>query len=329
MYANLTLGIILPLLLLLIKNKELGLKISFIAITAFMALRYDWGNDYWPYYDTFSLIQSDSSTIFNIRQSIDLFRNGEFVWAVLMKLFSGLGFFAFIICLSIAEYAILYRFVKKYCPQKYYWIAVFVLIMTTDFFVTASYLMRQYLCIMLYLVVYELMSEKTVYRYWLWSIGILLICSFIHISSVILFFTLPLYYLKKNSSKPNISLALGIVAIALVWRYVGANFIGDIVPILLGENDSMSAYVLYMTGSEKIGFNTGLGIIYKYAFLLYLILVIQEIDEKKQAILLIYCLSYLIYPIAELAPVANRLNIYFSLFSIFSRKKCRKNLETR
>ncbi|HHX67992.1 MAG TPA: hypothetical protein GX708_08095, partial [Gallicola sp.] len=94
------------------KTKYGGLEAAFILLTIFMSIRYNFGNDYPGYLNRFLSIGAFSN--------IDLtLESTEIGWAVLNLLFQPIGFFGMVIVLTVFEYAVIYRLIKKYVPKEW------------------------------------------------------------------------------------------------------------------------------------------------------------------------------------------------------------------
>ena len=74
-----------------------GLKISFFIIFLFLALRYDYGNDYAGYLDGFYEINKHSWIDYTNTKELFHYEAG---WVFLNRLFEPLGFFAMIASLA-------------------------------------------------------------------------------------------------------------------------------------------------------------------------------------------------------------------------------------
>lgn len=85
-------------------------------VIIFSAIRYDYGLDYWPYYESFrlKLAQNDRSL------------TGEPLFYRFMRIFP--SYMSFIAVQSIIVFGIFFGFVKKFVPQDYYWLVFFLLL---------------------------------------------------------------------------------------------------------------------------------------------------------------------------------------------------------
>ena len=313
MYVHLALAFFSLLIMLFVNNKEKGLKWVFFIVTAVLCVRYQWGNDYLEYLDRFSDWSSERFSLFNVDESRSVVRNEEFGWVILNRLFAitGLGFFGLVIALTIFENWVIRHIIVKYVEPQYYWVSVSFWLFSTSFCVNAS-MMRQFLCICLYLIVVDLMLEKKKGYLW-WSIGIILLGATFHRSNVALLATLPLFYVRF---KLNRKTTIWLVVLALmfaVWRVFGQSLIEPYVLSFVDNSVSFSVYMSYV-GEEKATANTGLGVIFRYIiFIVWLILICGIEDNKKQTIIFLGIVSYFFEPIQTIVPLASRFTRYFAM----------------
>ena len=131
-------SIILMFFLNLVKLNNKGLKIVltiiFIFIFIFLSLRYDYGNDYMSYYQSF-LDYTKYDYLYNPSLEIG--------WLFLNKIFSNLGFFLMIAFLSFFYLYILYHFILKKVDPKYFWLSLFLLLIVPSNMLINLSAMRQ------------------------------------------------------------------------------------------------------------------------------------------------------------------------------------------
>ena len=194
MVAYFTIAFIAVFLALIPRNKKFGLNCAFLVITTFLAIRYMWGNDYPAYLAMFQDFNTANFDLFDIEKNAALRGGKEYGWVILNRVFGALhlGFFGMIIALTIFENWVIRRIILKFVEPKYYWIAIAFYVFSTWFPTDAS-MMRQYLCVCLYMLVVELMTEKKVRGYIFWALGIIALGTSIHLSTIIMFASLPLY----------------------------------------------------------------------------------------------------------------------------------------
>ena len=194
MITHIFLGIISILILFFVRNKEKGLKYAFFLVTLFLAIRYGWGNDYMNYLRDYNSYTVYSFNLFDIESSMNVQRHREWLWLVVNRLFdkSGLGFFGMVILFTIFESWSIYRLVEKYVNPNYFWAAILFWVLSKSFCINAS-MMRQFLCICIYLNVVDLMIEKRKKGFLICFLIIIFVGSFIHRSFLLTMLSLPLF----------------------------------------------------------------------------------------------------------------------------------------
>ena len=278
MVAYFTIAFLAVFLALIPSNKKFGLNCAFLVITTFLAIRYMWGNDYLAYLEMYQNFNTANFDLFDIEKNAALRGGKEYGWVILNRLFGTLhlGFFGMIIALTLFENWVIRRMIIRFVEPKSYWIAIAFYVFTTWFPVDAS-MMRQYLCVCLYILVVELMTDKKVRGYLFWAIGIIMLGTTFHLSNMITMATLPAFYIHfKNNNKTY---------------------------ILMGEQGEIA--------------NSGLGVYFSYIKLVVLLFILPKIIEKdKQSIILLVIASYFIAAIGTIIPPAGRMVIFFTIWEI-------------
>ena len=317
MIAVVILGIICMSLMALFKDKEKGLTGAFLVATIFLCIRYEWGNDYASYLSSFFDYNSFSFGLFNIESSGSLRGHNEYGWVILNRLFGklGVGFFGFVMVISIFENWILYHMVKKYVNPKYYWVAVFFWVFSTSFCVNAS-MIRQYFCICLYMIVADLMIQKKVKGYLLWAIGIILLGSTVHRSFIVMIISLPLFYIHIIRNRISIIWISAIVIVFVIWSFVGRSITAPLMLNILEDNEELSDYMNYVELGGDISVNTGLGMLFRYILLVVWILLLPKIEKEKQSFVILIIASYFFDVIRGITPMASRLTLYLTALSM-------------
>lgn len=279
------------------ENTRWSLKISFVLIFLFLALRYNFGNDYEKYLNRFIEIGSLGR--------IDFWEEFEPGWTLLNWLFQPLGFFAMTAVLALFNCVIYYRFLVKHVPVSYYWFAVFLYIFYPDFMLVHSSAMRQSIAITIFIFSLDYLYKKDAIRYFL-CIGL---ASLFHFTALILIPVYLLTFLNQKLSK--------IYCIIFVFIYV----------LLFIFGQYLSNYVIPLVGvfSEKYEFyqnagvvNTGFGFIY-YSALLVLLLYFERFQHLKIALFFrIAIIGFLFMPLTLIIEMISRLGMYFAPATIIA-----------
>jgi len=277
------------------KNVKNGLRISFSIIFIFLGLRYNFGNDYQAYLNSFIGINSYNRIDF-FDETVRL----EPGWVFLCRLFKPLGFFIFVIALALINCIIYYHFIKKYVPVKYYWLAVFLYIFNPEFMLVHTSAMRQSVSIGLFIFSLDYLFKKDAIRYFL-CVGIAWL---FHSSSLILIPVFFLRLLKWKINKAYIPIYISILILLFIF--------GNFFQLYLNQfvNNYFLQYEIYHDiGGSGIG--TGLGLLYlsiPFTLLLY-----YESFQKKEISLLfkISIFSFVFVPLSLMLLIITRIGMFF------------------
>jgi len=297
MVATLLVGIISVLFAFLAKFKEAkwGLIASFTVIFIFLALRYDFGNDYKGYMEGFNNVNSYAEINY-----FGKYYNYEIGWLVLIRLFHNYGFFSMVGFLALLNCIIYYRFIKKYVEVKYYWLAVFIYIFDPQFMLTQASAMRQSLAIGIFLFSIDYIYKKDLIRFAL-CIGI---ASLFHSSALILFPAYLLGYINLKVNKYSGMLLFGIFMSLFLVPTIFASYINSVVA------DYFVKYEFYQGPAGTIG--TGFGVLYSSGMFL-LVLFYDKFQSNQKALLFkIAVISFMFMPLSLVINLISRVGMYFT-----------------
>ncbi len=274
-----------------------GLKVSFFTVFCFLALRYDFGNDYMAYLEKFEFINSFSN--FNIDEF--KIKGTELGWIYLNWIFGPTGFFSLVATLAALNTFILYKFVKKYVPSIFYWFAIFLYTFQPDSMLILSSSMRQSIGVMLFLFAIDFLLEKKFLKY---SLTIIL-ASLFHTSAIVL---LPLVFLSYFNWKVKFShifIVLSLFIIPIIYRF---NLFYQINIFISQYFDFYSVYT--NEGIREI--SPGLG--FALNILIYMIFIYYARNDSSNTHNTLYkiaIISLLLIPISFTISLITRINFYF------------------
>lgn len=283
------------------KFKELknSLFISFMILTIFMSIRYDFGNDYMSYLQTFLDISKYEG---NIELRI------EYGWLFLNKIFIPIGFFSLIIFLTVFEYFTLYKLIKTYVPVELYWLSVFSFCFNISFMLIGVSMMRQFLAMCIFVQALKFILEKKI----IISLILVFLASTFHKSALIL---LPFVFIGYLNFTITTKKALLIFLIFLLLYFIGNTILSSFFQTLL-SNENFSDYENYTENIKAPSKGPGLGFVFRI-FLLLLTLLYQKYQSKEvKIIFVIYLFNFLFIFFSEIAPMTIRLGYYFRIFEI-------------
>lgn len=282
------------------KTKYGGLEVAFILLTVFMSIRYNFGNDYPAYLKMFQDIETYSLNELLIDRT-------EIGWLFLNKIFQPIGFFGMVIVLTVFEYIVIYRLIKKYVPKNWYWMSVFIFTFSTSFMLVGASMMRQFLALCITIIAVEFIVKKR----WIISILIVILAALFHTSALIFLPICFLGYLNISFSK---GAAIVFFGVYLIFYLLASMVLRDFIINLL-HLEQLNRYEVYLNfGIEVKSF--GLGVLFNMIMFFFL-LVHQKYQSKNMKIIfLLFSFYFLFYAVVDIAPLVSRVAFYFSILSI-------------
>lgn len=291
------------------QNKNNGLEWSFVLLTVFLAIRYDFGNDYMGYLYAFNSFKTYSIGLFEFDRFLELRGYGEPLWVFINMLFIKFGgFFLLVILMTIFENYTIYRFIKKNVKPEYYWLSVFIFVFNTSFMLVGASMLRQWFVLCLFLYCIDFIREKRPLPFLL----LLIPATQIHSSAWIL---LPTYFMSYiNYEKIKGSMGIVLLLFYFVWLYIGPTYYARNIDFLL-QADEIGKYEVYLE-DEKVSFSI-IGYITRYLFPIICLFQISKVNDEKKYLFSIYALYMLVLPLVEVTQLVSRIGTYFSILSIF------------
>jgi hypothetical protein len=268
-----------------------GLKISFLFLFIFLALRLNFGNDYIEYVKIYNDVTNGLLKV--DWQGFNLIEIG---WIYLCLFFKPFGFYFMVAILSFINCFVFYKFIKKHAPLKYYWLSIFIYLFNPFLFLVESSAMRQSLALSLFLISIPYIINRNFIKF----IGLIILASFFHKSSLVLLFS---YFTAspKIITKKTIVIYIAVFVVTLLFGEIIFSTMGPFI------NQYFEKYTYETDTIEGGKFGSGIGfliLIYFFGSLLYYSL--GEIG-KSAVIYKIALFFYAIYP----------LSLYFQLFGRF------------
>lgn len=293
------------------KTFKYGLEIAMLIITAFVAIRYEWGTDMPGYNFTFQEFANSGLRAFDFTRiaQIRAARSLEIGWAFLNIICSPIGFFGMIILLAVVENFIIYDFIKRNVDKDYYWLAVFIYTFNPYMMVLGCSMLRQWLamCIILFATRY-ISSGK--WRYYI--LYVLLAASF-HTSALLFTFLYLFRYVKDI--KLDISSITWLGAISLIWIVIGGFLSMEVIMMLL-STDAFEGYTGQIDPGSGTGAGLGFGSLYKVLIYLFCIVQVKNLDGDKKVLSWLLFAYVLLFPFTDAVALASRLNFYIDAIAI-------------
>ena len=279
-----------------------GLELCFILLAFIGAIHYNYGNDYLNYLIMFQDIDGLSLT----RESLQAyFRDPG--WIFLCYIFKPFGFFSLVIFLNIVQNFIFYKIIKTQVERKWWWLAVFIYVFTTNFYLLNFSMMRQGLAIALILASYFLITN----RRFVFAFLLVAFAATLHSTSLIAVpFLVTVPFIKNN--KFILSLYL--------FLFFAFFFIGDSVYaslLDLAVTDSLEEYSSMYQQNARIQFGVGLLVdLISLFVIVYVIYNQKQLEVIKKQLALFYCVTFLLIPLQSVNMMVGRLGYYFSVASL-------------
>lgn len=299
-----------------------GMAWGFLLITIVGAIHYDYGNDYMSYYNLYREITSYTFDLYDV---LNGYYYSEPGWAILCWLFKPIGgFFMMVAFLNIVQNLIVYQTINKYVEKSWWPLAIAIYLFSSNYYLLSFSMMRQELVMIIFMGIWPLISQ----RRWVISIMVLLICSFIHTSSIILVpFAFWGFIPMKNAKYVGIAYFLLLI---LLWRT--QNTLNDIFNSIIGLSEDFSGYAdSYDEGntSLKIGVGFVVNMIPFVLSLFFLFSKKNSISENSKQLVALSAISFLVAPFAQIIQMISRVGIYFGIYNIIAIPLIYKNVSNK
>ncbi|WP_053983018.1 EpsG family protein [Niameybacter massiliensis] len=276
--------------------------ISFTILYLFLALRYNYGNDYITYYNMHTAMNS-----------------GLGGWGSNDILFKGLNlllpnFYLFIAIISLFYIVVIYLFMKYANRGNSYLFSVLIWLINPYLFLVHLSTIRQTIAICFFIIATKYIVEKKCFKYYL---SILIAMGF-HKSAIIL---LPIYFIINDSKikRKNTMIIYGILAILI------ATPILDIIIYTVLE---------YFPAHYKVYFEQGLKNSFRATVLssFYFFIILLNINKLEYRDMIYAKLSLIATIISILCfklSMLTRIGMYFDVFLIVTIPAVFKTIKTK
>ena len=226
----------------------------------------------------------------------------EIGWVFLNILFSKLSFYSMVAFLAAFHCLVLYRFVKKYVPNSFYWFSIFIYVFNPSFLLIMSSSMRQTVAITFFILSLDFILNKKTIK----AICLILISSLFHTSAL---FMIPFCFLGLPSFKLN-TLHIGIIFVGIYITSFTTSFLS---PATIFLSKYMDKYLVY---DELKSIDSGFGVIFQ-SLILLMILYYQKNQHKYiRPLFNLSALAFLFIPLVLTIPMVGRLSMYFQIIII-------------
>lgn len=302
-YTVAVVGIIAMFLAYIKPDKfKYGLELAWLVIFVFLAIRYNFGNDYEGYRENFDY--------FNSYRNFDIHDDtvhAEYGWIYLCRLFSPLGFFGMVIFLTAFECWVYYRLIKKYVERKWQWFAIFIFVFTPSLMLIHASMMRQALATALFVFGFQYIVNRKIIPY----VILIYLATTVHASAIILY---PVFLLGYIRDIRFYKYSAGLIIIVYVYLlYTSAGLLEYVHAIT--EFTDMGKYLeTYNARTDNVSW--GVGAVLTFYIFSYILFTISLYSKEIRLLFLLLVIGFFTTPFAIMLPMVGRLSYYFLIISI-------------
>jgi hypothetical protein len=281
------------------------LIIAVSIIFIFLALRFDFGNDYMSYYDIHEDLQNTQIDSFQDLYSrfnlISYFGKDMEVGYILINQLIP-NFYVLVALISLLNCYALYTIIEKYVQPNYWWFAVFIYVMNPYFMLVHSSAIRQSIAISIFILSIKYLVARKPWHYF----AAIALCSLFHYSALVLF---PLYFVITARDLGKIELiTLGILPI--ITYYLFAVYFQDFMYLI---DTYFNKYDVYFKTNEDVTIGTGLGLIF---IGLEFVIVLSQVNSENKGIRFFSRVSMMYFVVLSTTfhlQMISRIAMYFSV----------------
>lgn len=268
---------------------------AFVLLTIVYSLRYDFGNDYWGYFDTFHDCQIYDSEDLRI----------EIGWYYLCRLCAPIGYFGLVIVITIFQNLVVYNFIKKNVEKDWWWFAVFIFAFNFNYMLLGCSMMRQYTAMVLCLWASQYILHKRIVPF-TFFVGLAIS---IHTSAILFALTYLFAYFRPPLYKKYIILISLVVVCVMIAS-------SELMDAAINQFLTLAFFESYETYSDWEAGTKSLGIVFELMMMTILMSSHPKQENDIQICNYTMLLHYLIMPFTFVILIVNRLSLYYSLFSL-------------
>lgn len=281
-----------------LKRDNWGLLASFLLIFFFLALRYNYGNDYTGYHKLFYDIHSNFSSYFTGDYKI------EKGWVILNIIFFPFGFYSMIFFLATVNSLVYYKLIVRFVEKQYYWFAVLIYYFNTNIMLIQLSAMRQNVAIILFICSLDYIIRKKYVK----SFLLVVLSIFFHSSSLLLIPIIIIIILLNFRVRLIHILLIEMLFISLfIFGSVFKSQFAIIVSLLFSNQYAQYDNIEFSSPSLINGF--------VYFSIIFIILkYYNDFTKDYKFFIKLFIVGVLIIPVGYIIPLSGRLA--FSLFPL-------------
>jgi hypothetical protein len=276
-------------------------SISFFILFVFLALRFDFGNDYLAYYNHFEKIKDSFWSDIDFLYGENLISGQmEFGYVLFVKLLTLSSNFYFLIALhSLFMCWVYYSLIKKNVEIEYAWLAVLIFVFLPQIMLVQLSAIRQTLAILCFYYSVKYLINRSFIKYLL----CILIASTFHYSAFIL---IPIFFIITN--KPVLRfesfIYMGLYIFIVLFGSSFLNFIQTFTESYLPK------YISYFK-DEGVKVSSGIGLIINSALYLFILFFGKTENTSDKVFYRIAAMYILFSTTGMILNSLSRLALYF------------------
>lgn len=282
------------------------MTVSQLLLSFVYGIRYDYGNDYWNYYDVYLKCSDgfDPSII-------------EPGWGIINVLCQPIGFMGMVFLITQFEYYAIYKHIRLYIPKEYWWLAVFIFTFTFNFQLLGCSMMRQFLAMVILLYSVKYVANRNVIIFLI----VLGIAFSIHKTAIVFLPVMLLGFYRPVVRSCHFIIIAVVVFICLL--VVSAKYIEYFqLATLIFNDEKFNTYLMGDEGSYSFT------IIFDILWLTLLMLTCPS-SKTRNIICIISLISYILLPFTFVVVILLRLMLFFSFYFIFSIPNMFSSIKTK
>lgn len=280
-----------------------GFGLAFFLVTFLQAVHYDYGSDYMAYMKLFNEFTEGP---FSFKYFFASLNYRDPFWPIFCYMFKPFGFFGLVAFLSIFQNSVYFYFIRKFVPESWLALGVFVYLFTPQLYMLNMSMFRQGFTEAIFLTSFLLVQEKKLYRYIIATI--LMVCAGQIHSSANLFLPFLLWPLIPMKNAKEIVL---LFLILFVVFYTSTSLTNYFATIFF----KMSFFERFTFYSEsKANILSVWSILMTIPAFVILLFLKDNQNEMQNRIVSMAVFERIIVPFSTMAALAGRLGIYFSVF---------------
>lgn len=287
-----------------------GMRWGFFLITLLGCIHYNYGNDYMPY---MALFQQVEDTPFNWNYIISREFYREPGWILLCYLFKNRGgFFVMVAVLNIVQNLLVYSFINKYVPQRFWYWAMFIYLFNVGFYLLSFSMMRQEFVVCVFLGLWGLIKE----RKFIIPAVVLYFCSWIH-SSAILLVPFALWGFLPVGNRKILASILLVLIVVLTYS---ASLITSILDSF-SFNKELDEWMDFYGRNQQIRASRGLGAlmnIIPFFVGIYCLMSssLKTVSRENIQLVTLALFGFFLQPFTAIIPGAGRIGYYFVIYGL-------------